>query len=266
MEPFNRMDGSHRAGPWSSPDQASWTTLALGPGSDEPAPAVRAARTALTTPAKRLPQASTGTPGIPPSKPKGPPGSAGRSGLRLRPEATLELPDQALEFADALAEGRILGVEPGELGGGLRARACRQRAIRHRGEQTRCARRPARGWPHTSHSRGVRTAPGARRQTWGQAGEPRRGRRGPWRAGSRSTKGSGYATRARVRSGMQRRSFVRRRSIRCGVTRSPRQTRSADDDASHEPDGGADALRLSLLCLYYIARHKLALRGTAGHA
>jgi hypothetical protein len=119
MEPFNRMDGSHRAGPWSSPDQASWTTLALGPGSDEPAPAVRAARTALTTPAKRLPQASTGTPGIPPSKPKGPPGSAGRSGLRLRPEATLELPDQALEFADALAEGRILGVEPGELGGGL---------------------------------------------------------------------------------------------------------------------------------------------------
>jgi hypothetical protein len=36
-----------------------------------------------------------------------------------RPEAALELPDEALELADPLAEGRILGVEPGDRGSGL---------------------------------------------------------------------------------------------------------------------------------------------------
>jgi hypothetical protein len=43
------------------------------------------------------------------------------------------------------------------------ARAWRQRAMRQRREQTRGERRPARGWPQTSHrlaASGVRTAPG----------------------------------------------------------------------------------------------------------
>jgi hypothetical protein len=119
--------------------------------------------------------------------------------------------------------------------------------------------------PRTDRPLAVYVRHQARLQARGQGGDSRRGRRGRRRPGSRSITGSGYATRARVLSGMQRESLSRRRSIRCGVTRSPRQTRSADDDASHEPGGGADALRLSLLCLCYIARHKLALRGTGGH-
>jgi hypothetical protein len=51
-----------------------------------------------------------------------------------------------------------------------RARACRQRAMRHRGEQTRCGRRSVRGWPQTAHrpgSSGVRTPPGTT-SGWGQ--------------------------------------------------------------------------------------------------
>jgi hypothetical protein len=46
-----------------------------------------------------------------------------------------------------------------------RARVCRQRAIRHFGEQTCCGRRPVRGRPQTAHRRavcGVRTSPTVR--------------------------------------------------------------------------------------------------------
>ena len=39
--------------------------------------------------------------------------------LRRRPKATLELPDQTLKLAGALAEGRVLGVQPGDRGHGL---------------------------------------------------------------------------------------------------------------------------------------------------
>jgi hypothetical protein len=39
--------------------------------------------------------------------------------LHLRPEARLQLPDEALELADPLPEGGVLGVEPGDRGGGL---------------------------------------------------------------------------------------------------------------------------------------------------
>ncbi len=80
------------------------------------------------------------------------------------------------------------------------ARACRQRAMRHRGEQTRCGRRPVRGRPQTPHrprSGGVRTSPGATSGP-GPGVDPCLSRRGRWRAGARSPMGSGYATRARV--------------------------------------------------------------------
>ena len=43
---------------------------------------------------------------------------------------------EAFELGHALAEGGVLGLELGERGGGLRSRVCRQRAMRHRGEQT----------------------------------------------------------------------------------------------------------------------------------
>jgi hypothetical protein len=56
------------------------------------------------------------------------------------------------------------------------ARVCRQRAMRHRGEQTRCGRRPVRGRPQTAHRPAlaayVRLQ--ARRQARGNAGRPRR--------------------------------------------------------------------------------------------
>jgi hypothetical protein len=39
--------------------------------------------------------------------------------LRRRPEAPLELSDEALEFADPLPEGGVLGEEPGQRGGCL---------------------------------------------------------------------------------------------------------------------------------------------------
>jgi hypothetical protein len=46
-------------------------------------------------------------------------GGGWQFGLRLWPEAALQLPDQALELADVLAEGGVLGEEPCERGGGL---------------------------------------------------------------------------------------------------------------------------------------------------
>jgi hypothetical protein len=46
-------------------------------------------------------------------------GGGWQFGLRRRPEAALELPDEALELADPLPEGCVLGEEPGERGRSL---------------------------------------------------------------------------------------------------------------------------------------------------
>ncbi len=46
-------------------------------------------------------------------------GGGWQFGLRLWPEAALELTDQAFELADPLAEGGVLGEEPSERGSGL---------------------------------------------------------------------------------------------------------------------------------------------------
>jgi hypothetical protein len=54
------------------------------------------------------------------------------------------------------------------------ARVCRQRAMRQRGEQTRCGRRPVRGWPQTAHrpaAGGVRTSGGGM-SGMGPGGDP----------------------------------------------------------------------------------------------
>jgi hypothetical protein len=54
----------------------------------------------------------------PRARPRGGAGITGGS-LGSRPEAALELPDQALELGHPLAEGSVLGVEPGDHGRGL---------------------------------------------------------------------------------------------------------------------------------------------------
>jgi hypothetical protein len=50
--------------------------------------------------------------------------------LRLRPEAPLELPDEALELSRPLVQGGGLGAEPATSAAVSRARVCRQRAMR----------------------------------------------------------------------------------------------------------------------------------------
>jgi hypothetical protein len=86
--------------------------------------------------------------------------AAASPGWRPRQEAALECPDQALEFAHTLVQGGVLGVNPDERGGGHLGARLPHRAMRHRGEQTRCGRRPVGGRPQTAHrpgSGGVRT-------------------------------------------------------------------------------------------------------------
>ena len=188
MELFNRMGGSHRAGPWPSPDQASWTTdqaswtiLALGPGSDdEPAPAVRAARATLTTPPSGCRRRRQEPPAFHRVGPKARRAAlADRDydcGQRWRLSCPTRRSSSAVRWRrtafSACSWARVAAVSW--------SRRARQRMMRHRGEQTRCGLRPVRGRPQTAQrpaSGGVRTSPGARSGMGPYATHPGRTRR-----------------------------------------------------------------------------------------
>jgi hypothetical protein len=155
--------------------------------------------------AKRLPQTSTGTPAFHPSKPKGPPGSAGRSGLRLRPEAALELPHEAFELGHALAEGGVLGVQLGEGSGRLLVAPSPPADNASPGESRRAAACGRQGRPQTAQrpaSGGVRTSPGAR-SGMGPYATPTQGQHGGWRASAGGARPRGRPCAGIVR-GQQR--------------------------------------------------------------
>ena len=57
--------------------------------------------------------------------------------------------DASIPFVRERSGG--LGVEPADPAARSRTRVCRQRAMRHRGEQMHCERRPVRGRPQTAH-------------------------------------------------------------------------------------------------------------------
>ena len=85
--------------------------------------------------------------------------------LSRRPEAELELPDEALALANPLPEGGVLGVELADLGGRLAGTHLppADGARPGRTDVLRPARPPG-AWPQISHSpaaSGVCTAPGA---------------------------------------------------------------------------------------------------------
>ena len=169
--PHSRLVWLHdgvRAGAGGRGLVATGADLGARPGG-EPAPAVRAARAALTT---------SGRSSIGADRAR-----CGRSpvGQRRRFSCPTRFVSSVTRWRRAAFSARSRAISA------VDARACvsRQRAIRHRGEQTRCDRRPVRGQPQTSHrpaSGGVRTSPDAKLGL-GLCGETLTEGRGRWRAG-----------------------------------------------------------------------------------
>jgi hypothetical protein len=114
--------------------------------------------------------------------------------LRRRPQAALELPDQALELGHPLAQGGVLGVEPGDRGPGLTGPSLPPSGdAAPRGADPLWGR-PVWARPQTAHrpgSGGLSTAPSAT-FTLGPRGDPGRGRR--WREAWARDRGRGGGT------------------------------------------------------------------------
>ena len=100
----------------------------------------------------------------------------GRS-YAVRPEAALEPPDEPLKLRHPLVQGGVSARSRATSAADSRTRVCRQRAMRHRGEQTHCgfvarADGPERGGGrHGSH--GTRHRPGVRSPARPRATRPR---------------------------------------------------------------------------------------------
>ena len=116
------------------------------------------------------------------------PSLAGASpGRRPRQEAALERPDQALELAHALAQGRVLVLELGERGGrrlGARLPPAGDAAPGGTDPLRASTRQRPTTDPAQTRSGGVRTSPGATSGP-GLGEDPCLDRRGSWRAGAR---------------------------------------------------------------------------------